>query len=353
VAASLTSTFYNSSSITEDNKLLGYVVGIIFHLGLSFVLITASTAAFNSTSPFRSPFSDFINFIFRIFPDKVSHSGTVTRTRMLTIVLASIVVLVITGYLVFKQVAVGVPLIYFPLAAIFALAREEEEETDIKPRLHNLPKWASFTTSVLFITCALAFYFSSNLTLFTVLYLLMCILLGALGFVIVRTSRIKPMTADADAIAWLLSTSLSQNPDWFKKAVQIAGESPNLRARLLKALFPLLVPLIITAQANHKNDDEQKYVKCLAHLVDFEQTDADFWRNEGALEHPKLPLELRERLETMVGVKCSQRNQNGEAQWTERCPEGCSCVSDAAEHILRVLGKVDITPNLESTTEVA
>jgi hypothetical protein len=234
VSVLLTSAFYNSSSI--DNKYLSYAVGTIFHLGLSVILVTSYTAAFDSISPFRSPFSDFVNFI---FPNKSNLNGTTTSPRMLTIVLASVFVLVINGYLAFKQIS-ALPLIYFPFAAIFALAQEEENETDIKPRLFNLPKWVSFTTSIVFVTSALAFWFSSNATLFMVLYLLMCTLLGALGFVIVRTSRMKPKTVDADAIAWLLSSSLSQNPDWFEKAVQITEGSSNLLARLLKALFLFL-----------------------------------------------------------------------------------------------------------------
>jgi len=44
--------FYDSSSISEEQKQLGYVIGVIFHVGLSFVLVTSFTAAFISTSPF-------------------------------------------------------------------------------------------------------------------------------------------------------------------------------------------------------------------------------------------------------------------------------------------------------------
>jgi len=333
--------FY-SSSISEEQKQLGYVVGVIFHLGLSFVLDTSITAAFISTSPFRSPFSDLVKFIFRIFPDQPNPDPNPelqkknTRTRKITIIVAAVLVLAVTGYLVFKQIAVAVPLIYLPFAAVLALAREETE-MDIQPRLYNLPEWVFFTTCLLFITCGLSFYFSTNPILFYILFPLVGIILGVQGFVVVKISQVKAKTADADAIAWLLSISPSQNPDWFEKAVQIAEGSPNLRARLLKVLFPLLVPLIIST---NKRDDEQKYyLNALADLVDFQPCKASVWRNRAAMEHPSLPPKLRERLEGLLEIqKCSHKNGNAKRQDnTERCPEGCT--SDAADVIIRVLGR--------------
>ncbi len=271
-----------------------------------------------------------------------------TRLRLITIILTTLLVLAATGYLAFKQIAVAIPLIYLPLAAVLALAREEME-MDIQPRLYHLPEWVSFTTCVLFITCALAFYFSNNPILFYILYPLTCILLGVQGFVVVKMSQIKAKTADADAIAWLLSISPSQNPDWFEKAVQIAEGSPILRARLLKALFPLLVPLIITSI--DKEDDERKYLNSLADLVNFKPCNSSFWHNRASMEHPSLPLKLKKRLEALLEIrKCPHKNQNVKRKDnTERCPAGCTF--HAAEHILLVLekdkGKQKESPTIE------
>lgn len=301
-----------------------------------------------------------MKLLFRIFPDQPEPGDTnpellkkkiYTRPRTITIILAAVLALACTGYLVFNQIAVAVPLIYFPFAAVLALAREEME-MDIRPRLYNLPEWVFFTTCLLFIACGLAFYFSTNPILFYILFPLVGIILGVQGFVVIKMSQIKAKTADADAIAWLLSISPSQTPDGFEKAVQIAGGSPNLRFRLLKHLFPLLVPLITSTD---KKDDEQKYLKSLADLVDFQPCKASVWRNRASMEHPTLPPKLKGKLEALLESQiCLHKNGNAKKQWwvdnTERCPEGCT--SDAAEHILWVLGK-DKGKQKEPTTESA
>ena len=328
----------SSSSISEEQKQLGPVVGTIFNVGLCFVLVTSFTAAFISTS-FRSPFSDVVNSVFRgifwIFcvpKAELKKKIGIIRPRTIVIMLTSVAVLAPTGFLIFEY-AVGAPLIYFPLAAMFALAREKVFE-DIQPRLYNLPEWATFTTCAIFITTGLTLYLSNNRILFYTLFFLTVILLGIQGFGVIRLSPINARTADVNVILWLLSAQgpSSHSPDLFEKAVQIAGKSHNLRARLLKSLLPLLVPLI------KKDDEQHRYLNCLAKLVDYKPCEASFWLNQASTEHPSLPPQLKKTLEKIH--RCQHMNQNAEKKWmdgTERCPEECS--GDAAEHILRMLGK--------------
>ena len=106
-------------------------------------------------------------------------------------------------------------------------------------------------------------------------------------------------TGEVDAIAWLLTSTSSQDPESFKKAGQIASlgsNGPHYRPRLLKSLMPLL-SLLITSHRNDRIDmlgDQQMhhleiYVSCLAILSDFEDYEGSFWlMREDARQHPKL-----------------------------------------------------------------
>ena len=113
-------------------------------------------------------------------------------------------------------------------------------------------------------------------------------------------------TSEVDAIAWLLTSTSSQDPEFFKKAGQIASlgtNGPHYRPRLLKSLMPLL-SLLITSHHNNRIDmleDQQMYhleiyVSCLAILSDFEDYEGSFWlMREDARQHPKLDSDPKEQ----------------------------------------------------------
>jgi hypothetical protein len=112
-------------------------------------------------------------------------------------------------------------------------------------------------------------------------------------------------TGEVDAIAWLLTSTSSQDPESFKKAGQIASlgtDGPHYRPRLSKSLMPL--PSLLTSHHNDRIDmleDQQMhhleiYVSCLAILSDFEDYEGSFWvMREDARQHPKLDSDPKEQ----------------------------------------------------------
>ena len=69
-------------------------------------------------------------------------------------------------------------------------------------------------------------------------------------------SMVETGASEVDAIAWLLKSTSSQDPESFKRASQIASlgsDGPHYRPRLLKSLMPLL-SLLITSHCNDRID---------------------------------------------------------------------------------------------------
>ena len=344
ISNAIYSYHYSSSSVSVQRKSIGNVVGCVFLIGSSFLLVASFSAAFIFDSPFRSPFSDFVNFIFRIFPNKpIPGSGrALSSWRTIGIVLVSVLALALGGYFLKNQNYLYFLFVYFAIASVFALMREGKE-TDMQPRFISLALWVLISTFIVFISFIVSSYFANRSTLLcTLCFAFASVLLWLLGYVGIRMSETKPMTVEAEAVSWLLTTSSDKDPAWFQKAVQIAEQSPNTRAVLLTRLLPLLLPIVSTLPKHGSITVEQEgYIKTLAILMDFAPRRRSLWKNEVSVERPTLPKELISDLKMIQASrgKCSHRRGHIDQEdlWndgTVRCSQ--TCVSNAVEHILQL-----------------
>ena len=330
---------------------IAYFIAMIFEIGFAFIIGASASAAFTLDSPYRSPFSDFINSIFRIFLDKPIPTLRV-RWRVMGILFASVGGLAASGYLAQKHSPFYLPCIYYAAICVFALIRKGRER-DMRPRLFNLPLWVLLSSLINFTNfTTISDYLIDRSKLWIVPFVLASILLWFQALVGIKMSETRPMTVEAEAVSWLLKTSSNVDPAWFQKAVQIAGQSPNARALLLEKLLPLLSPLITSLPGNGQGNvtPEQKgYINTLAILMDFEPQPSAFWRNQASLERPTLPKELIDRLKELkaLGEKCSHKDNNRD-DGRASCPE--ACVSDAVE---RILHKFNEKENPKSELESA
>jgi hypothetical protein len=336
-------TINSSSSVSVQRKAIGDVVGSVFLIGSSFLLVASFSAAFIFDSPFRSPFSDFVNYIFRIFPNKpIPGSGRVLW-RTIGIVLVSVLALAPGSYFLWKQNYLYFIFVYFAIASVFALMRKGKE-TDMRPRFISLALWVLISTFIVFIIFIVSSYFAKQSTLLCILcFVFASILLWSLGYIGIKMSETKPMTVEAEAVSWFLTTSSSdKDPAWFQKVAQIAEQSPNIRAVLMKRLLPLLLP-VVSSLPNHGavTAEQESYLKTLAILMDFAPRKRCLWRNEASVERPTLPEELIGRLKELhaSGERCFHRGGpiDQENLWNDgsvRCPR--ACVSNVVEHILQL-----------------
>lgn len=308
---------------------LGYGVGVILLLGLAFLLVTSFSAAFIPAAPFHSSFSDFIHFIFRIFPEhpriNLGAKGTI-RVRTLLVVCSAIVFLGGAAFLVIKNTAVFIPIVFYPIACVFALMRRGSE-SDIKPRVLDLPGWVSFSTIVIFTTFAIAAYFSPKTGVFLLFFCVASILLAVQGYVGIKMSARTPQRIEADAIAWMMKSSVEQDARLFKKAVDIAGRSANLRSLLLDELLPLLTPLIISIHGDKKiaTEDQAVYLECLAGLTQFSESEGAFWKNESSVRRPTLSTPFRMKLSKLRNTQCPDRLDDSRGKLGNFCDHGQDC----------------------------
>lgn len=317
----------------------------MFLIGSSFLLVASFSAAFIFDSPFRSPFSDFVKCIFRIFPNKPIPGCGRVLWRTIGIVLVSVLALALGGYYLWGQNYLYFLFVYFAIASVFALMREGKE-TDMQPRFISLPLWVLISTFIVFTTFIVSSYFAyfaNQSTLCILCFVIASILLLSLGYVGIKMSETKPMTVEAEAVSWLLTTSFSDKDlAWFQKAVQIAGQSPNIRAVLMKRLLPLLLPVVGSLPTHGAVTTEQEScIKTLAILMDFAPRRRCLWRNEAAVERPTLPEGLIVGLKKLQASreKCSHRGgpidqEDLRNDGSVRCPQACVC--NAVEHILQL-----------------
>jgi hypothetical protein len=303
-------------------------------------LVASFSAAFIFDSPFRSPFSDIVKTIFRIFPKKPIPGFQRVLWRTFGIVLVSVLLLAPGGYLIMKQNYVYFVFIFIPIASVFALMREGRE-TDMQPRLCSLPVWVFISFVTVSVSFSVSSFFHRSTHLCVLFFVLASTLLCFQGYVGIKMSETRPMTVEAEAVSWFLTTSSNKDPAWFQKAVEIAGQSPNVRPVLLRRLFPLLVSSLPKHGQADVTSEQEGYINTLATLMDFESRKWCLWRNEASLERPTLPEGLIDTLKKLrpSGGKCSHtQGLNDQATlWssgTIRCPQ--ACVSNAVEHILQL-----------------
>ena len=165
--------------------------------------------------------------------------------------------------------------------------------------------------------------------------------LRAITIFIVIVGAIKIMSrwtpdegkAKVDAVAWMIKTQPSRSVT-FQNAAKIARNFAHLRSTLLGDILPVLDVLIKCIQGGREQDlkDEEKlYITLLCILVDFEPSEASFWRNEAAVKRPVLSDELKEKLRNLREGGCAGHSS----------PLVSGCTKAEAEFILGKVGEED------------
>ena len=321
---------YNSSSSTvvENNVLLGYVIGILLLLGLAFIVVLSVAGAFIPNTPFVSSFSDFLRFIYRVFPPYSNdarhdweYKTAIFNYRHFSILVVSISVAAVTAFLVHRTGSAAFQGLFFvPITSLFALLRRPEEREDMKPRMFGLPQCTLFGTIIVAISLSYSAYTSGHLRSYIISYSVTCVVLIIVGVCGFRLSRFAPKISDTDAAAWMIARYGTRNLEWFKKAVEMSRNSKTQTSKemLLEKIFPLLAPLIthIPHTADHKpfppDQEIYTYVACLHELCPPPLSDhepkkhtfwSQLWKNEVAFQCPALSQELARKLKNIRDCK--------------------------------------------------
>ena len=303
-----------------------------------FFVMTASFAAFIPGAPFHSPLSGFIRFAFQIFPNR-SIRGLI-RIRTVCVTLISVVSLVENAlpYSINRLSLIDLILEFLVYVSVLSLCQRTQGEKKVqeqsKPALFNLATWVYSSCIVL---TALSFTINSmpSFTLFLVFSVLraITILIASVGAIKIM-SRWTPDEGKAkvDAVAWMIETH--PHSVTFQNAIEIAQNFAHLRSTLLESILPVLDVLIKCIQGSREqdlNDEEKMYITLLCILVDFEPSEASFWRNEAAVKRPVLSDELKEKLQNMRKGGCIGHS----------APLVSGCTKAEAEFILRKVGEED------------
>ena len=329
-----------SSAVTENHAILGYVVGILLLLGLAFVIVLSVTGSFIPNSPFVSSFSDFLRFIYRVFPSypNAAHYGDkfpILNRRLLFILPVSAGLAAVTAFLV-RHTGNGAfhGLFFFPITSVFALLRHPKECVGMKPRMFGLPELTLLGTVVIAVSLSYSSYNTGSHIPYIISYSITCALLAFIGFYGFRLSLSAPKTSETEAAAWMIARYGTREREWFKKAVEMS-HTERSEEILLEKIFPLLAPLIahVSHQTGHEpfppDGDTYTYVACLRELCppplsDSQTTKPTFWsqlrKNEVAFHRPELPSELARTLRNLRDC--------------ETCGSGLKGISELAKEIL-------------------
>jgi len=304
-------------------------------VALLFVL-TASFAAFIPGAPFHSPLSSFIRLTFQILPNRSIRGLIRIRTVCVTLISVVSLVVIVVPYVVNLPRPIGILLEFLVYVSLLSLCQrtqgEKKSQEQSKPLLFSLATWV-YSSCLVITALSVTIGFMPSFTLFVVVSSLRAITMS-----IVTVGAIKIMSrwtpdegkAKADAVAWMIKTQPFHLVT-FQNTVEIARNSPHLRSTLLGDILPFLDVLIKCIQGGREQDlkDEEKmYITLLSILVDFEPSEASFWRNEAAVKRPVLSDELKEKLRKLHKGGCAGHSSPG-------------CTKAEAEFILRKVGEED------------
>ena len=297
-----------SQSIRDHDSNLGYIVGLILLIGLTFLVIASCSAAFISSSPFHSPFSHFISwFFYDILCKHLTRNVSLGITALISCGAA-----ISTIFLVPLKDSTYQLLIFVPIVGIFAVAPKREEfSEDSKEDSKEVSLWygppqlAVMGGFTVFIPIAVASYFADRSK---VVYMSVSsgsiVLLALYCFGIYKVTRKarRVNTLEAEAIAWLLESTQDPEPLLFKKACSVATTTPR-KARLLSptpSLFPHMIAFRFRHTSDeHKDPELRTLLSCLLCLSEFPDVDGSFVRNTATFKHPKLPPVLFKQLKEL------------------------------------------------------
>ena len=254
-----------SLSISPIQATIGYVVGVILVLGLTTLLVTSLAAAFFAACPFRSSFSTTIQLVFKYF-QKLSRwmCRGLSQRKIRWLWVGSLTFLWVASSALIAYASMvnstgSLALICIPIAITIAYAAHEE--VTHKPQEFKVPHLLFLMFFIIAPPLAAIPPFTGlrHHLSYPIVFSLYAIGLSVLFFTGWMGSRMAKSVIDAgevDAVAWLLKSTSSQDPESFKKAGQIASlgsDGPHYRPRLLKSLMPLLSSHNFTSQWSHRH----------------------------------------------------------------------------------------------------
>ena len=283
----------------------------------------STAAAFIPGCPFHTSLSTWMIFVAKAFrqfpvPKWLVGTGNSTRKRYLQplgLIFLSVFVLVITAILVLRYSYSFFALIWFPTAATFSFAGNPTPSHD-RPSEYRIPHLLLFGGIIITPLIALACAFIDRPPVFLGLFIAASVVFAVIAVYAIRTYKFIPDTGEADAIAWLLKSTSSQDPSLFKNAGRIAHKLQHQKALLLNSLLPLLSPLITSKNRHEDEQDLETYVACLAELSAFADAEGSFWKNQSAIVHPPLPDRLPEILRDLESGITSSPNLRSAARDT-------------------------------------
>ena len=220
--------------------------------------------------------------------------------QVIPTLVACIGVAVLTIFLAIDKSPAYQILTYVPIAGVFAVARKPEKSPDYTPWL-GVPGFVFFSGTTILIVISISAYFSGNdhIRKFACISAIGFVLLFFVAICMDRLTRYIPDTREAEAIAWLLKVNSSPSHEsLLLKNAGLIAKTPQRKALLLNALIPLLQPLI-DSHDEYSRGQLEIYVSCLAQLSDFQDKKGSYWTNTAPVEHPALPLALRNRLKAL------------------------------------------------------
>ena len=334
-------------SISAAQDIIGFVVAVLFNIGLLFLGFTSLGGAFLPGCPFRSAFSIVIRYIFEkpyTFFKWILHGRLSLRLveSMWTLILAlfcyaptlaaiHMQVKVVLNAVFSTGIWSSLLLLMISSLSLASVLRGPNAvvHKPQKYKMSHLVLWIFLPSSVV-MTLAMWSQRSHAKGVGDYIDSPLILALGIIGQSIVSLAVMMygsisismADTGEIDAIAWLLKTAPPQNPAvFFKKAGQMTGFGSigcHYRPRLLESLVPFLSLLIIShhvpenpsssesdTHSPSSNDEDphlklenlEIYTACLARLSEFTDSKGSFmclW--EDAMQHPKLEQPLIDKL---------------------------------------------------------
>jgi len=257
--------------------------------------MASCAGAFIPDAPFRSSLSDFIKILFPNFKILKLKRRLSDHFRTVYIILTSMIAVGAATYLTLESNTSYIILMYYPVMGMFALTKKgQEKDIDIQ-RLYSLPEWVFFSSVLVFLLSNISLVFINfrRISLFFFFISLASVFLSVSTRILVKFSETNSATTIAEAIAWVIESSSSQDPVRFQKAVEIAGNSRNLRALLLERLLPLVESLItLEDEAQNIGPQQEAFIECLEKLINFDSCKGSFWRNTAPIPSKTLRMKL-------------------------------------------------------------
>ena len=318
---------------------------MILLIGLTFLIVASCSAAFVSSSPFQSPFSHFISWLFK----KVLGNGwKSSRRTKIAIGVLSAAIAAATIFLVAEKGTTYQLLIFFPIVGVFAVTAnphdEEESYEENSPEPPNpwfgYPQMVVITGFIVFTPIAVATFFtgdtgqhnrSKRQIYISISSATVFILAGCCLWMTILNQKVqKPEAPEAEAIAWLLESSQDPPPSLLKMAASVATHRPHKVLLLSKSILILpdmIAPRLEPTPGGHDNGELPMLLSYLEHLSNFEDVEESILRNKTALKHPELRSELHEQLNGLINNTNPRLSRAAQAilsqTWEEN--ETCGC----------------------------